>query len=91
MICSTRLTARAFRANIPTLSVLAQEYTLMMGYGISSTLSAQTTGLYFFYNRLVTGDFGVAVSSNGGVSTSTTTARTLLLDYVDFVGHINRS
>lgn len=62
------------RVNVPVLSTVLQEYTLMFGYGTSATTSTQTTGLYFLYDRLLSGDFWCAVSANGGVATRTVTA-----------------
>lgn len=67
-------TSMEWRVNVPALSTAAQEFGFMCGFGTSTTTLAQTTGVYFLYNRAVYGDVWVMVTANGGTTTATATA-----------------
>jgi hypothetical protein len=63
-----------WRVAVPTLSTALEEFGISFGWLGLVTATAQTNGLYFFYNRLTHGDFWTTVSANGAVRTITATS-----------------
>ncbi len=57
---------------VPTLSVVAQEYSLQIGFCDTVNAVDSTDGAYFAYDRLTAGDFWEAVTANSGARTKTT-------------------
>ncbi len=57
---------------VPTLSVVAQEYSLQIGFCDTVNAVDSVDGAYFAYDRLTGGDFWCAVTSNNSTRTKTT-------------------
>lgn len=62
------------RVQIPTLSDVAQEYIAYFGYGDNTGAGDMVDGVYFEYNRLLSGDVWRLKTSSNSVRTTVVTA-----------------